>query len=94
MNDIVSECYTCTDQVCCKCFKVPVTYEESLILRLSKWDWEHGRFAYLDKKEDGSCWYLEGGMCTIWETRPESCREYSCQGDKRIDNYRRVGKII
>jgi Fe-S-cluster containining protein len=34
---------------------------------------------YLPKKDDGSCVYLIDDRCSIYETRPQSCRNYDCR---------------
>ena len=32
----------------------------------------------IEQKEDGSCFYLKEGKCSIHKTRPESCRKFFC----------------
>ena len=44
-------------------------------------------FPYEIKKgEDGFCIYFDRRslQCVIWESRPITCRQYSCDGDERI----------
>ena len=38
---------------------------------------------YVDKGPDGLCVHSdrETGMCNIWQDRPETCREYTCNTD-------------
>jgi len=39
----------------------------------------------LPKKEDGSCVHQgEGGVCSVYGTRPSVCRNYLCAYDDRI----------
>lgn len=39
---------------------------------------------FVDKTEDGYCVHMdrETNRCGIWQTRPEICREYDCNGDE------------
>lgn len=48
---------------------------------------------YVDKTPDGHCIHmnLENGMCDIWEKRPESCKEYHCNGDPNLQVVLRYG---
>lgn len=38
---------------------------------------------FVDKTPDGLCVHMdaESGRCGIWEERPETCREYTCNDD-------------
>lgn len=77
-------CEPCNEKPCCKKFKVPLTPAESMRLKVDEEAWKD-KIAILAKKEDGSCYYLlENGRCSVWETRPAACREYSCLNDMRI----------
>ena len=33
----------------------------------------------LKHKDDGSCWYLGDGGCTIWDRAPLACRAFDCR---------------
>lgn len=33
----------------------------------------------LDRKDDGSCYALRNGRCSIWEKRPRVCRTFDCR---------------
>lgn len=80
---ILVECATCSGQPCCKQFIVVLTPEEATRLKMDPDAWAKG-MAMLAKRPDGSCWYLNGGKCSIWPERPVACREYSCVGDERV----------
>lgn len=38
---------------------------------------------FVDKTPEGLCVHMDAdsGRCRIWESRPETCREYSCNED-------------
>jgi hypothetical protein len=38
-----------------------------------------GDLARMEYREDGTCPMLEGGRCTIYAQRPETCRDYDCR---------------
>lgn len=41
---------------------------------------EAGLRYVLRKRADGACVYLDGtGQCSIYDDRPETCRQYSCE---------------
>jgi len=48
---------------------------------------------FVDKSADGYCVHLnrENGLCDTWETRPETCREYMCNGDPNLQIVLRYG---
>ncbi|BBB90495.1 MAG TPA: YkgJ family cysteine cluster protein [Methylomusa anaerophila] len=78
---IVEACKNCNDKACCKNFLVPLTPPERLRLKTyDKYLWEEGpdAFAILAKKENMECYYLTSQGCSIWSSRPNACREYSC----------------
>ena len=64
-----------------------------LIVRLSESERKSGRYGPAEKNcldkslEDGLCVHLDRDTerCTIWETRPRICREYSCNGDPMLE---------
>lgn len=33
----------------------------------------------LDRREDGSCYALKAGRCSIWSKRPKICRAFDCR---------------
>lgn len=84
--DTINECDQCG--ICCKLFlinlneieylsgKYKTLNNESVLddFGLAK---ERG-LIFLDRKEDGSCIYLENNSCSIHKTRPEVCREFFC----------------
>jgi Fe-S-cluster containining protein len=79
-------CFPCPHaQACCRKFKVPVTVEEDVSghFRISQ---DRTFIVHLEREPDGSCVYLgQHGRCSIYESRPETCREYSCVGDARVE---------
>lgn len=46
-------------------------------------DGHHAAKGFIDKDEQGMCVHLdrETWGCSIWETRPQICREYDCNSD-------------
>jgi Fe-S-cluster containining protein len=38
-----------------------------------------GGLARMEYREDGTCPMLEGGRCTIYAQRPQTCRDYDCR---------------
>ncbi|MBN1543322.1 YkgJ family cysteine cluster protein [candidate division KSB1 bacterium] len=38
----------------------------------------------LDKHPDGRCIYLENDLCSIYENRPQVCRDFQCQSGWRL----------
>jgi len=82
---IVEACKNCHDKVCCAKFLVPLTPPERLRLKT------HDKFlpgggpevtAFLAKKENDECYYLTSQGCSIWSSRPNACREYSCMEEE------------
>ncbi|GAB6037179.1 hypothetical protein JCM15519_17380 [Fundidesulfovibrio butyratiphilus] len=77
-------CSSCPHgQACCRKFVVPVTVEEHLsgLYQISL----DRRVVHLARRPDGSCVYLTAaGRCAIYDRRPETCREYTCAGDRRV----------
>jgi len=80
---IAAQCCECQEKPCCRAFIVLLTPKESqrhpLNVELLK-----RRICALPKKQNGDCIYLEDAGCSIWPRRPESCREYTCDGDERL----------
>ena len=79
-NKIVDmDCRSCYD--CCSNLSPFLTQEE----------FESGQYMYTliatpDNKpaiavprRNGGCFYLEDGKCSIYETRPTSCRQFDCR---------------
>jgi hypothetical protein len=65
----------------------------SFVFALTKADVEKGvakwnpkRPYFIARDEDGYCPHLdrETFMCTIWEDRPERCRNYDCRRDSHV----------
>ena len=65
----------------------------SFIFALTKKDVEKGivkwnpkRPYFIARDEDGYCPHLNRDtfMCTIWEDRPERCRNYDCRKDQNV----------
>jgi Fe-S-cluster containining protein len=82
---IVEACNSCGDKACCKDFLVPLTPPEGLRLKT------HDKYlrdggpditAFLAKKENSECYYLTPKGCSIWFSRPNACREYSCMEEE------------
>jgi Fe-S-cluster containining protein len=50
---------------------------------MEKTDGHRAAKGFVDKDETGICVHLnrETWGCDIWETRPETCREYDCNSD-------------
>lgn len=48
---------------------------------------------YVDKAEDGYCVHIDRvkGICRRWQSRPEACREYTCNGDPNLQIVLRYG---
>lgn len=69
-----------------------------MLVRLKSHEMEPGvdGFAakgFLDKMLDGNCIHFdsENGLCDRWETRPETCQEYMCNGDPNLQIVLRYG---
>lgn len=74
------ECGKCYD--CCSNLSPFLTQEE----------FESGKYMYtlistpdnkpaiaVPRKEDNSCFYLQGNKCSIYKNRPTSCRQFDCR---------------
>ena len=51
----------------------------------------------IEQKEDGSCFYLKDGKCSIHDTRPKACREFFCTSKNKkfkdmIDEIKKTSK--
>jgi len=48
---------------------------------------------YVGKDSNGLCVHMdtENWLCTIWENRPETCREYTCNNDFKLQIVLREG---
>ncbi len=44
------------------------------------------------RDEDGSCVYLEGRRCGVYDRRPHVCAHYSCVSDDRLTAEMRYGR--
>jgi Fe-S-cluster containining protein len=81
VEEIIMDCSNCKyNLACCKIFTVPLLPSE-----ISKYKTLNGT-AQLDKNEDGSCTYHKNEKCSIWYDRPVACREFTCDGDERIES--------
>lgn len=67
---------------CCRIFNIHLTPQEVIE---DNHDWDP-RQPYALQKNRVGCAYLKSGgcACTIYESRPNTCRNYSCANDKRI----------
>lgn len=75
--------------VCCKLFLINLTEEE---YKSGKYRTQFEAFGLvndfieaemiganiIEQKEDGSCFYLKEGKCSIYNIRPKACREFFC----------------
>jgi len=75
---------------CCRCWRVPLSRDEARHL-------EHTRprgLAILARNPDGSCIYFDGASpygCSIYESRPQACRDYDCARDRRVHDEMKWG---
>lgn len=44
------------------------------------------------QKEDGSCFYLKGELCSIHKTRPVVCRKFFCTSKNK--DYKEMNRIL
>ncbi|UCF04990.1 MAG: YkgJ family cysteine cluster protein [bacterium] len=67
---------------CCQ-FGFALSAEE---VASGKIDWDPNWPFYIKRDKDGFCvhWDRKTGFCGIYEQRPEICRTYSCEKDKRM----------
>lgn len=81
---VMSKCKSCKDVLCCKVFAVPLTLKESKRFRKDHEALTQGVNVLALKKNGRECYYLsESGRCIVWKRRPQACREYVCQGERR-----------
>lgn len=68
--------------VCCS-FVFALT-KKDVEMGVAKWNPKRPYFNA--KEEDGYCTHLdrEKLLCTIWEDRPERCRNYDCRKDQNV----------
>jgi Fe-S-cluster containining protein len=88
----VSSCHSCGS--CCRLFLINLNEAE---LNSGKFLTEfegHGQFDdfasieefglnILKKNEDESCIYLIDNKCSVYDNRPEVCRDFSCGSDRK-----------
>lgn len=83
---IVEECKNCIEKTCCEKFLVPLTPPERLRLKTYDKCLPGGgpeiTSSFLAKKENSECYYLTPQGCSIWSSRPNACREYSCMEEE------------
>ena len=84
---------------CCRLFLINLTEEE---YRSGTYNTQFEEFGLIDnfnnaklrgantlkQNEDGSCIYLKNNLCSIHQTRPESCREFCC--DSKLKKYQKM----
>ena len=81
---VMSRCKSCIDVLCCKVFAIPLTLEESRRFRKDREALIQGVKVLALKKNGRECYYLsKTGKCRVWKRRPQACREYVCQGERR-----------
>ncbi len=85
IREVVMDCSGCPIN-CCQKFKVPLSPYEmyETPLKHDEKELSHTGLAVIAKGPDGNCAYHTGTGCGIWETRPNSCRQYSCLDDCRV----------
>lgn len=75
-RDVEVPCGSCT--ACCRSgYAVHITEDEAKVL-LKHHRTEDGTLV-LDKKDGKECVYLQGGQCSVYGSRPETCRIYDCR---------------
>lgn len=85
MKTISNDCLACG--TCCKLFLINLNEEEYRSRRYKSSfieDFEEAELCganIIDQKDDDSCFYLKSGKCSIYETRPSSCRNFSCKSE-------------
>jgi len=84
---MVNKCSGCG--VCCKLFLINLSKEE---YQSRKYRTQFQSFGLtkdfveaelcganiIEQKEDGSCFYLKDGKCSIHKTKPVACRKFFC----------------
>ncbi len=84
--DVQLDCETRHPQcaaACCTLYNVILTPDE---VRSGELLWDLARPYALPRDALGRCTYLERGTlkCTVWATRPQVCRQYSCEKDAEV----------
>ncbi|MDD3044123.1 MAG: YkgJ family cysteine cluster protein [Candidatus Delongbacteria bacterium] len=91
MIKMINKCRGCA--VCCTLFPVPLNskelYSGKYQTETDAWrdfedfsEIEEYGLNILKKNPDGSCVYLKELRCTIYENRPQVCRDFFCGSDK------------
>ena len=60
--------------------------EESEILGTHEMGFEEAELCaanIIEQKKDGSCFYLKDKKCSIHDKRPQACRKFFCNSDKK-----------
>ncbi len=76
---------------CCEATEMPLT--EADVARLEGAGFDAGRFTVEGGGDvrlanvDGACYFLRGGRCSAYETRPEGCRVYPLVYDERVHKF-------
>ena len=81
------DCSNCKhNYICCSNFGVTLSKTEieqhkgkTKIVPLTEHRQLLGYVVVLQKKEDGFCVYFENNLCTIYENRPQACRNFDCE---------------
>ena len=103
---MVDTCFECG--ICCKLFLINLNEEEYNSLRYKTQFEEFGLVKdfleaemcgsnIIKQHEDGSCFYLEKGKCSIHSSRPKACQAFFCNSKKKtfkemirmIDEYKK-----
>ena len=87
IKEVISKkCEDCSEPKCCKKFFVPLTPHEykSGKYKIDKKRKEKGFIQLATKENSNECIYLKNDKCSIWNNRPEVCREYHCYNDERV----------
>ena len=75
MSDV--PCNGCT--ACCRAFSIWIEPgEQAAHLKTVPVLGQQNR-RMLARQEDGACYYLRDGACTIYDFRPRGCRKFDCR---------------
>ena len=68
---------------CCRIYRANLTASE---VRSGKWMWDLAVPYALPRLPNGDCVYLNSQtlQCAIWESRPQVCRQYTCEKDSDV----------
>lgn len=88
----VSSCHSCGS--CCRLFLINLTEKELNSGKFLTESFNHDHFEdfasieeyglnILKKNDDESCIYLLDNKCSVYDNRPEVCRDFSCGSDRK-----------